>query len=647
MRKDRVKYYPSNDYLFGHNFTKIEVIEIPDFNEIDINDALEFYQISKYFDENTRCKTWSDADYETYKEKSKKLSSLTKRFFNQIQDDNVIELYNSIEFGYHSDFWALFDNCKLYNKISEETFASLIECEHIPPYDIFSCSSIVNKYGIVLREYILKNDFCISIVIHVYEQDYTKQRKLYLPIELTGDDINAYLESYIDSEHPNTNYLNDIISMGCEKQFRVTDELRLKAKRKYKLQLEEMSKTGVSSEFGFGVSIIEEQAEEKHYVNEGKNFSISYGLTYLMDSLDYPSILNNFIYIFEFVDFPQMRCTHVAHPTESGVFERITLSDSSRMYPVNFTFNSKQGLAMMQMQLYTNFLIKNGIYLEDVLHWFFTEYLQTEFGCPEIRFSMPSRDGKYSEKCQTIASAFESILKQYALYIKHGDIDFELLSMSTKPMTLDNIVGMVDKKYIYGTGKDYENISHLLFSDQCMLSFVKRLYDEGKQYNRFIKLLLNEKIYLSDYRDDESKAFEYLASYDLIEISTDGQIIPKNRVKLALLKDLYSNDAVNRRHYPPEAQDIIDEFVNKGVLEQGSTLFSKPEINYLNYLLNRSEYINGLEIRNKYIHGIQQVNNDENEHYQNYLIWLRIFVLLAIKINDDFCLNEEHKEKGV
>lgn len=40
---DRVKYYPPTDLLFGHNLSKIEEMQIPAFEEIDINDAIEFF----------------------------------------------------------------------------------------------------------------------------------------------------------------------------------------------------------------------------------------------------------------------------------------------------------------------------------------------------------------------------------------------------------------------------------------------------------------------------------------------------------------------------------------------------------------------------------------------------------------------------
>ncbi len=643
MRKDRVKYYPSNDLLYGHNFTKIEVIEIPDFNDIDMNDALEFYQISKYFDENARCKTWSDTDYKIYQEKSQKLSSLTKRFFNQIQDDNVVALYNSIEFGYHSDFWALFDNCKLYNKISEETFASLIECEHIPPQDLFSYRNIVKKYGKILKSYIIKYDSCISILLHVYEQAYTDKKKLFLPDELTGEDINTFLESYIDGEHPNANHLAAIVNLGCENQFCVTDEIRLKAKRKYEEILQDMSRTGVSFTHGCQVSIINDQNEDKIYSFKDNNACISYSGEYLNETLDYPSILNNFIYLFDFVDFPQMRSTHVNHESHASTLEKIFTSgsDSTRYYHRNAVFNSTQLLALLQIDMYYNFLKHNKINLEDVFRWCFTEYLQETYGCPRMRIAMPSVNSTNAEKCSSIAIAFEAILKQYSLYVKHGEIDFELIGMSTTPVKFENIKSQLERKYIYGIGKDFDYICFLLFSDQCTFTYIPRIYDSGKHYDSLIELIANEQVYISDYRENEKQAFEYLANYDLIQILEDEQIVLGNKRKLNLFDDLYQNDVLSINYYPKSAQTDVDYFISCGIFREGTTLLSEPEINYLNYLLNRAEYVNGLEIRNKYIHGNQQVNMNDEEHRQNYLTWLRLFALLAIKINEEFELKQE------
>ena len=640
MIEDRVEYFKSNDIFFGHNLCKIETMTIPELTQIDINDAIEYYEIKRYFDEGTRLKTWSDNEFDEYNEKSKKLYGLSVQFFNKIDNDSIVQQYSSIDSLYCSQFWALFDTCKLYEKISDAAFDQLIHVNHISPFNIFLYKKTVEKYGLVLRNYILDNECCISIILHVYEQEYTKKDRLYLPKELTGDDICSYLESYSESEHPNANDLDVIVHMQCTKDFPITDEIRLRAKRRYKAELEKLSGSGIHVEYGLSVTFSPDQAEVKLLIQNGNDRGISYSTKWLIDTLDYPSILNNFIYVFEYVDIPQMRCLHVSKVNDMGVFERITMRESSRVYPCGSAFHTINGLASIQMNAYYTFLYHNNIRLEDVLKWFFTEYLQREFNCPEIRVSFPNENLTYAEKCSTIITAFETVLRQFSLYVKYKAIDFELVGMSTTPIKFENIHSLVDKKNIYGTGKDFEHLTHLLFSDQCTFTYVQRIYEQKKEYKCFLDVILKEQIYISDYREAELLAFQYLADYDLISISSEGLISPKNVTKLALLKDLDENNVISKWYYPPDSYSAIKELIDKGILIEKNTLLSDPEINYLNYLLNRAEYCNGLEIRNKYIHGIQQVNTNEDQHKQNYYILLRIFVLLAIKINDDFCLND-------
>ena len=643
---NRVKYYPANDILHGHNFSKIEALHVPTFDSIDINDAIEFFQINKYFAAGTRCRSWDDKEYAEYKLKADQLSGLTKRFFNQIDNDNIIACYTNIEFGYHSDFWVLFDNCKLYNKITDDIFGILINSPHIYPHDLFLHKNIVRSYGNVLRSYIIGNAYCIPTILHVYEQDYTECEKLTLPTELTGEDICNYIESYIDSEHPNVNYLREIVDMHWSSRFPISDEVRLKAKKRYEKEIEKISKNGFNISQTLGITFDPEQNEVKIGTHSDNEFHISYSTKWLLETLDYPSILNNFIYVFEFVDVPQMRCSHVNRISESGILERIFTPKSSKKYPHNHAFDFFNNIALMQMHAYYDFLGKQGIRLEDVIKWFFTVQLQTEFRCPEMRLTMPSPNSTYSEKCSTIITAFESALKQFSLYVKKGEIDFELVSMSTTPILFTDIKSMIADKYIYGLGDEYKRLIFWFFSDQCMFTYVERIHDTGHSYDCFYDLLLNEDIYLSDYREEEHSAFELMAKHDLVAINADKKITPKNKIRLTILRDLFLNGVISQWHYPTIARESIDYFISNGIIEAKSTLFSQPEIDYLNYLLNRAEYSNGLEIRNRYIHGILQVSTDENEHRQNYYTLLRLFILLAIKVNDEFCLVEDTLTKS-
>ena len=56
------------------------------------------------------------------------------------------------------------------------------------------------------------------------------------------------------------------------------------------------------------------------------------------------------------------------------------------------------------------------------------------------------------------------------------------------------------------------------------------------------------------------------------------------------------------------------------------------------YILN-NKYSNSLFLRNMYLHGTQPVGNEEL-HKSNYMIILRLFILVIIKINDELCLKE-------
>ena len=47
LDRERVHFWSSNDMSYGRKLEKIETIDIPEYSRIDINDAIEFYEIRK------------------------------------------------------------------------------------------------------------------------------------------------------------------------------------------------------------------------------------------------------------------------------------------------------------------------------------------------------------------------------------------------------------------------------------------------------------------------------------------------------------------------------------------------------------------------------------------------------------------------
>ena len=107
-----------------------------------------------------------------------------------------------------------------------------------------------------------------------------------------------------------------------------------------------------------------------------------------------------------------------------------------------------------------------------------------------------------------------------------------------------------------------------------------------------------------------------------------------NEARVSLLRDLYSHDVACPAYYRDKSE--IEKLVSSGDLTYGSTLFSKPEQNYLNYMLNKSVYSNGRDLRNKYIHSTYPL--DEQQQQRDYISLLKIMAIIIIKINEEFCL---------
>ena len=220
-----------------------------------------------------------------------------------------------------------------------------------------------------------------------------------------------------------------------------------------------------------------------------------------------------------------------------------------------------------------------------------------------------------------------------------GTIDHELLQISSNHLLVKDVPSMIKKKYLYPDGDDYQKITYCIFSDQCMLAYV-----EGKQdsYESFFDIIRAEQIQTNDYTF-ERPTLDWLIEQGYIKVNSAGFLeIASDEVYV--YRDLYLND-VTCPSYLPSFKSVICNIVEKENARYSSTLFSEPERDYLNYILNRSQFSNGLDLRNRYSHGTQPAASDENAHYLNYYVFLKIIALIVIKINEEFYLLDHKPTK--
>ena len=213
----------------------------------------------------------------------------------------------------------------------------------------------------------------------------------------------------------------------------LNDELILKARRKYnsacKVHFENNSGVTTTIQVSFE-NLGEEIRSVEIDSSVGFCAKAKYNIEWIEGNLDYPTILTNFITLFDFVDW-EYRSNCVALPRQLGLFERLAGVNGKREYITGTFFRTHQMGSNMSMNLYYKRLLDKDISLEEVFKWFFEVYLKEEFGSEGFVFNASSRNTTYLEKHRNLASEMEGILKQYQLYVDKGNIDRELLEISS------------------------------------------------------------------------------------------------------------------------------------------------------------------------------------------------------------------------
>ena len=301
-------------------------------------------------------------------------------------------------------------------------------------------------------------------------------------------------------------------------------------------------------------------------------------------------------------------------------------------YPMGTHFRTKKMRTSLQMVAYCRELQQLNIQIEDIFHWFFETYLKEEFHTEGFIYTPPSPATTYFEKCKLLASAIDGVLKQYRLFCEDGQIDRELLEISSGHIVFQDVPSTVPNKYGYAGSPMLQREMELLFSDQSMMAYTEKTQSK---YHTLPQLLMAEDMKKEDFEYYQQGNLDWLIERGSVQIDADGYL-RINRTRTAVLGDLSYNEVVCPNHYDKNLHDQGDTLFAAGDMYYESTLFSKPEQDYLNYVLNRSKFTNGLDLRNKYIHDTCPL--DEETQAGDYIELLKIMVLTIIKINEEFCL---------
>lgn len=434
-----VKYYSDYDMSIGWYLEKAEKV-INSFDENnsqdDINYILELYNISLLFDSQGRLNTWNDEYYCDLKSKVNKFIPIIAKYFYNLNILKIKSFYNKISRQYQEDFWRLFSRFKVYEKVKNEEFLSILYEFNVSIYLILIHQIIVKYYDNEISDYMKHSRLTAVILIKHYLVK--KEIKYYIPESLLLEDQLTIIENYINSKEANPNYLELLYESRSRKEFPISDKIRLKAKRRYSelVGKDSISESGVLYNLTVSFSDINEAI---HVHDEDLlNYKVTYSRLWVKDNLDNATLLNNFIYLFEYVDY-HIRSTFPSKEYELGFLEKFAGVKGTKRYNIGIAFNTKNKLSLMQITLYCQVLSEFDKRLEDIFKWFFEEYLWNEFGVEGFTLSIPSENSTFLEKVRTICSEIDSILRQFNTYIENGEIDRELLEISRNSPIIENI----------------------------------------------------------------------------------------------------------------------------------------------------------------------------------------------------------------
>ena len=619
---EKIKYYDSSDLAYDYMIERaIQFVdqygESPNFNNINL--VLAAYNVYLLL---TKAKLKSA--YLHYASIAKTYIKHCNIYFSNLNNDNIKCSHNIPMQLYQEDYWQLFNNTKLYYSIDKKIVKFLLYKLTPSLTAILKHPQIVNVYSREITCYIIKNQYSILFILDYYFT-YNKEstKKFILPKELTSKILLWLINKKLSSNNISPQYLR-LIENSTNSTIIIPDKMKVKAKRCRKQIESEILST--NSSMISNMKIVFKNIDELIKIDfQPPNLTITLDKSWI-DENNHNDYLFANLFIFYFICDINYRAKFIANKTDSTKLEDLI----SKPLGLNDYFQPllsriQEDLAHLFIMSYDKLLLTQNKRIEDLLKWFYTEFIAEEFHVHKFIFNSSSTNTTFIEKCRNLCSEIDSILKQYQLYYENNDIDRDLLEINSKPLLFSQLESYDKNKYAYIVDTEYINSMNLLFSDQSYLNLITKLLDTNKT---FISEIINPTIdlFLTDFDESQKKLIKKLQQQQLIILNQQNQIIAKKN-NIEVLKDFYENSCICNKAYQKQLNKLNIE------CKYTNSLFSTSEVDYLNFILNKKQFPNGHDLRNKYIHGSQSQN--EISQLNDYYLLLMIHCFIALKIYDE------------
>lgn len=657
---ERVKFYSSSDMSIGYHFDRLKEL-IESCEKLELNnflDILESYNVLKFISNKIYPMNLPD---KYIKEVKGRFNSKINQFFKEISKEDISEIFRYLFFSddsdiskklkndsideysntlFRGDFLECFEQYKLDEKVSEDDLREYIEEYEIPIWYFIETQYFITKYPDLMKYIFLERASNFELLLSNYTEGNTKR---FIPTNITKDEMYKFCEQYIEYKFANLNYIR-LINQGIQgcKELIIDAKLKLKSRKRCE-QIEQEIFSDNNRGIGQKIAVY---TEKEHYNVAKEEFKSLIDVDYIKKEgskenlLEYMMYFNVFFtdnWILNLCSFPNLESSTLMR-TLSGVYTK-------KNYETSFYFSNKNSLMLLSFKVYQEKLEKLfDLRIEELIVYFFSNYSKEYFFIDWLSLDFASKSEKLHIQTKNLFTLEEQIRKQWKLYIDENEIDKELFELEATPR-LNSLGSLLDRKYIYINNKNVniQKIMYLLFSDQSHITYI----NEELKGNDFVQLIFNNKIKKTDFHSYQQLNIDFLIDNDVISVDEEETIFTtkKQLFRILIISNIYKYGVIHYYHWNQKLsiktelkyqQQEIDEMIEEGLLIYENTLFAKPEVEYLNYILNNSEFDNALGLRNKYLHGSVV---EENEI--DYFYALIILVIYVIKINEELVLNED------
>jgi hypothetical protein len=634
----RVRFFGVHDLAAGWYVERVaELVERFDLANVPTNaaDFIELHNVQQYLENDFLPHAYTDAERARAKARTPQIRSAVARFFSSIDDANCATLIADIDYDYRADLLGLLGRNKAFERCSPEAMLPALDRAGVHLGEILESKKLVDAYDNEIRHELRASPRNAEHLVRKYMQKDVRG-EIHIPASFTPVDARELLEGYVDSPDANPNYVGLIETAQVSPSTGIDAKLKLRAKRRKAEMTQKFFEENTGFKAGCEVGISDTQDEPVIYEmddSEGMVARFTYSSRWLEQTCDNPSILNNFQHLFEFADRHALLVLP-SYPAHLGVFERFMTTTGKTDYQVSAAFRAIDMSTLLQTRLYHHYLATKDIDLEDVISWFFEEYLVEEFGALNFSFTPSGSGTSYLQKVRHLFVEMESVATQFSLFVENGELDMDLLAINSDPVRYKQVPSLVTGKYVYqSAGDEIAGVLHALFSDQSTLNYI----NEGLKADDAASLLIENHVAYADFHDYQKQTVDHLIKLGVL-VDTGTRVRIANAEQFLIHKSLFTTQAVSYYHLSDAGRAEADAMVARGWVTRRASLLTEAEGKYFNYFLNKVDFSNGPELRNKYLHGSQANADGEDAHFHTYITALRLTVALVIKLNDDFCL---------